>query len=52
MNASWVVIDPHDYYVIGFWNDIESAEDFFLDNTDDDDCWAVMPFIELTEVYC
>lgn len=50
MNTQWAVVDVEDDTVVGIWNDIGSAEEFFLENSDDDDFWAVMPSLELITV--
>ena len=49
-NTQWAVVDINDETVIGVWQDLDSAEVFFLENSDADDNWSLMPAMELITV--
>ena len=49
-NTQWAVVDITDESVVGIWQDLDSAEKFFLENSDDDDKWSIMPSLELITV--
>ena len=49
-DIQWAVLDVNDETVIGIWEDLDSAEVFFLENSADDDNWSIMPALELITV--
>ena len=45
--VSWTVFDVLNDKAIGTWDDYSYAQEFLMDNQEDEDQWAVMPADEL-----